>query len=75
MDLQIREFSQAIINFINASTLPMEVKRLCLAEIMEQVNRESDACINAQVSERKNAEKERSPRNRKKQTGKEKEDE
>lgn len=75
MDLQIREFSQAIINFINASTLPMEVKRLCLAEIMEQVNRESDACINAQLSERKNAEKKRVPRNTKKQSGKEKEDE
>lgn len=75
MDLEIREFSQAIINFINANTLPMEVKRLCLAEITEQVNRESDACINAQLSERKNAEKERAPRNTKKQSGKEKEDE
>ena len=75
MDLEIREFSQAIINYINASILPMEVKRLCLAEIMEQVNRESDVCINAQLSERKNAEKERVPRNTKKQSGKEKEDE
>lgn len=75
MDLEIREFSQAIINFVNASVLPMEVKRLCMAEIMEQVNRESDVCINAQLSERKNAKKERAPRNTKKKSEKEKKDE
>lgn len=52
MDLEIREFSQAIISFVNASTLPMEVKRLCMAEIMEQIKEESNSCINAQLEER-----------------------
>ena len=33
-NLEIREFSQAIINFVDSSGLPEEVKRMALQEIL-----------------------------------------
>ncbi len=38
VNLKIRKFEQAIIKFVNESELPIEVKRLCIAEIMSQIN-------------------------------------
>ena len=49
MDLEIREFKNAIVQFVNKSALPMEVKRLCLKEILDEVNILSDETIKAQI--------------------------
>lgn len=49
MDLEIREFKNAIVQFVNKSELPMEVKRLCLKEILDEVNILSDETIKAQI--------------------------
>lgn len=49
MDLEIREFKNAIVQFVNKSDLQMEVKRLCLKEILYEVNILSDETIKAQI--------------------------
>ena len=49
MDLEIREFKNAIVQFVNKSELLMEVKRLCLKEILDEVNILSDETIKAQI--------------------------
>lgn len=49
MDLRIREFQNAIEVFVKNSDLPMEVKRLCLKEILDEVNILSDETIKAQI--------------------------
>lgn len=58
MNLEIREFSQAIINHMNKSTLPMEVKRLALMEILSQVSESSNEVIRAEIMERDRKEQE-----------------
>lgn len=45
MDCQIRSFEDGIISNINASDLPIEVKRLVLAEILHKVEVESNKII------------------------------
>ena len=43
-NLEIREFSQAITNFVDSSGLPEEVKRMALQEVLtrqEQIAREA----------------------------------
>ena len=45
MDCQIRAFEDEIIGVINDSNLPMEVKRLALAEILHKVEAESNKII------------------------------
>lgn len=60
MDLEIYRFKNSIISIVNASDLPLEVKRMCLAEITMAV---SDAAKNAlgeqirQFNEQKQLEK------------------
>lgn len=55
MDCQIRSFEDEIISSINASNLPIEVKRLVLAEILHKVEVESNKIIRqAKESEVKN---------------------
>lgn len=51
-NLEIREFSQAIINFINGSPLPVEIKRLALAEIMHQLDAAAKTIIQSEIEER-----------------------
>lgn len=58
MDLEIREFKNAIVQFVNKSELPMEVKRLCLREILDEVNILSDETIKAQIVLRNSKENE-----------------
>ena len=58
MDLEIREFKNAIVQFVNKSELPMEVKRLCLKEILDEVNIISDETIKAQIVLRNSKENE-----------------
>lgn len=55
--LEIREFEQGIINFFNGCVLPMEIKRLIVNDIAEQINRAADNQINVELAER-NREKE-----------------
>ena len=56
--LQIREFSQSIINFINASQLPIEVKRLALKDIMTQIETETTKVLREEIRDREEAQRE-----------------
>lgn len=58
MDLLIREFKNSIISFVNQSDLPMEIKRLCLSEILKDVSDASDSVIKDQLVSRSNLESE-----------------
>ena len=58
MDLLIREFKNSIISFVNQSDLPMEIKRLCLSEILKDVSDAPDAVIKDQLVSRSNLESE-----------------
>lgn len=51
-NLEIREFSQAIINFVNGSPLPVEVKRLVMADIMHQLDSAANAILQNEIAER-----------------------
>lgn len=52
MNITIREFQQSIINFINETKLPLEVKRLVLLEVTRQVTEASEMQIRNEVAER-----------------------
>ena len=51
-NLKIREFSQAITNFIDRSPLPVEVKRLCLNDIAAQLLQAANMQIETEILER-----------------------
>ena len=53
--LEIREFEQSIINLFNECGLPMEIKRLIVNDIAEQINRAADNQINIELAERNKA--------------------
>ena len=53
--LEIREFEQSIINLFNGCGLPMEIKRLIVNDIAEQINRAADNQINVELAERNKA--------------------
>ena len=57
-NLEIREFSQAIINFVNQSTLPMEVKRLALKDIIAQIETETNKVLTEEIRYREEAQRE-----------------
>ena len=57
-NLEIREFSQAIINFVNQSTLPMEVKRLALKDIIAQIETETNKVLTEELKAREAAQRE-----------------
>lgn len=50
--LEIREFEQGIINQINQSPLPLEVKRLIVENICAQVNEATNKQIQVELTER-----------------------
>lgn len=52
MNLNIREFKQAIVNFINQNKLPIEVKRMVLSEILKAVEMESDRIVIQEIEKR-----------------------
>lgn len=57
-NLEIREFSQAIINFVDSSGLPEEVKRMALQEVLlKQEQKAKDALLD-EITTRDAAEKE-----------------
>lgn len=45
MDLQIRQFQLGLVDYINQSSLPIEVKRLVMKDILLQVEKASDELI------------------------------
>lgn len=51
-NLNIREFSQSIINFINQSPLLIEIKRLCINEIAAQLQTAAEAQLRDELRER-----------------------
>lgn len=51
-NLEIREFSQNIINFVNQSSLPVEIKRLCICDIATQLQTTADQQICTEIVER-----------------------
>lgn len=55
-NLEIREFSQAIINFTNGSPLPIEVKRLAVEGVLRQLEDAADAEIKAELKARQEEE-------------------
>ena len=57
-NLEIREFSQTIINFVNKSPLPVEVKRLVMTDILNQIDSAANTAIHGEIAERVRKEKE-----------------
>lgn len=57
-NLKIREFSQAIENFVNGSDLPEEVKRMVLHEILLKQEKQTTDALLAEIADRDAAEKE-----------------
>ena len=51
MDLQIRQFQIGLIDYINQSTLPMEVKRLVMKDVLLQIEKASDELIKQLLKE------------------------
>lgn len=52
INLEIREFSNAIIKFIDQSPLPVEIKRLCINDIAAQLQTAADSQIRTEILER-----------------------
>ena len=57
-NLEIREFSQAIANFVEASPLPEEVKRMALQENLARQEQKAKEALLAEIEARGAAEKE-----------------
>lgn len=55
-NLEIREFSQAIINFVDSSGLPEEVKRMALQEVLTRQEQKARDALLAEIADRDAAE-------------------
>lgn len=55
-NLEIKEFSQAIANFVEASPLPDEVKRMALQENLARQEQKARDALLAEIAERDAAE-------------------
>ena len=51
-NLEIREFKQSIVNFINSSPVMDEVKRLVLSEILHEQDEKTTAVLTNEIRER-----------------------
>lgn len=51
-NLEIREFSQAITNFVDSSGLPEEVKRMALQEVLTRQEQKSRDALLAEIAAR-----------------------
>lgn len=60
-DLEIREFKNTIINYINEIPLSIELKRLIINEIALEVKIKAEEVILEQLNERNNQPKEEEP--------------
>lgn len=57
-NLEIREFSQAITNFVDSSGLPEEVKRMALQEVLRRQEQKARDALLAEIADRDAAEQE-----------------
>ena len=57
MNLKIREFKNAISNFVSQSELPDEVKRMVISEILREQEERTIAIIRSEIEERDRLEK------------------
>lgn len=48
LDIEIRQFRDDLLNLINSTALPLEVKRLVIMEVSKAVTEASDNFINSQ---------------------------
>jgi hypothetical protein len=55
-NLEIREFSQAITNFVDGSGLPEEVKRMALQEVLTRQEAKAREALLAEIAARDAAE-------------------
>lgn len=56
VNTEIRQFRDSLVAMVNASPLPIEIKRLVFGEIQSQINAESDRII---IAERQKAQEEK----------------
>lgn len=56
INTEIRQFRDSLVAMVNASPLPIEIKRLVFGEIQSQINAESDRII---IAERQKAQEEK----------------
>ena len=49
MNQQIREFEKGLIDYINQSEIPIEVKRLIIKDVFYQVERTANDVINQEI--------------------------
>ena len=54
MDLEIKMLRKKIVDDLNASAVPMEVKRLILLEILAEVKESVDKVLQLQLEEQNN---------------------
>lgn len=52
INAEIRGFHQGLVNYINASGLPIELKRLVIADVARQIDRAADAIISQEQEEK-----------------------
>ncbi len=57
-NLEIKEFSQAITKFVDESSLPEEVKRLALQEVLTRQEQKARDALLAEIADRDAAEQE-----------------
>ena len=57
-NLEIKEFSQAITKFVDESSLPEEVKRLALQEVLTRQEQKASDALLAEIADRDAAEQE-----------------
>lgn len=55
-NLEIREFSQAITNFVEKSDLPEEVKRMALQEVLTRQEQKARDALMTEIADRDAAE-------------------
>ena len=58
MNAKIRKFKLSLVNFINASDLPIEVVNIILQQLSQEANRLADEQIKKEIAERSNKESE-----------------
>lgn len=58
-NLEIREFSQAITNFVDGSGLPEEVKRMALQEVLTRQEQKARDALMAEIADRDAVESEK----------------
>lgn len=58
MDLEIREFRENLIRYINSVDISMEIKRLVVKEVYDQIDKCASDVLKSQIAAREQAEQE-----------------